>query len=73
MDRVMKPALDAKAGIPFYWLIDIANGLTVTTYQIDPEDGVYQPTGTFAGEDVIRLEEPWPIEIPVRAIRPRNL
>jgi Uma2 family endonuclease len=73
MDRVMKPALYAKAGIPFYWLIETINGLTVTTYQIDHEDGVYQPTGTFSDEDVIQLDEPWPIEIPVRAIRPRNL
>ncbi|MDI6098607.1 Uma2 family endonuclease [Actinoplanes sp. NEAU-A12] len=73
MDRVMKPALYAKAGIPFYWLIETANGLTVTTYRIDQEDGVYQPTGTFTDSDTIRLDEPWPLEIPVTTIRPRNL
>jgi Uma2 family endonuclease len=33
MDRVMKPALYAKAGIPFYWLVETDGGLTVHNLQ----------------------------------------
>jgi Uma2 family endonuclease len=71
MDRVMKPALYAKAGIPFYWMIEIDGGLTVHTYKLDFEDEVYQPSGTFT--DAIKIDEPWRIEIPIAGLRPRNL
>lgn len=72
MDRVTKPALYAKAGIPFYWLIETTGELTVTTYELDTSDGVYRPSGTFADDDTIRLDQPWPMEIPMSVIRPRN-
>jgi Uma2 family endonuclease len=71
MDRVMKPTLYAKAGIPFYWMIEIAGELTVHTFKIDAEDEVYQPSGTFT--EVIKLDEPWPIDIPMKRLRPRHL
>jgi Uma2 family endonuclease len=71
MDRVMKPALYAKAGIPFYWMIEIEGGITVHTYKLDFTDEVYQPSGTFT--DAIKIDEPWRIEIPIASLRPRNL
>lgn len=71
MDRVMKPALYAKAGIPFYWMIETDNGLVVHTYQLDHRDEIYQPVGSF--DETITLDEPWKIEIPLSRIRPRHL
>ncbi|MGA5301205.1 Uma2 family endonuclease [Nucisporomicrobium flavum] len=71
MDRVMKPALYAKAGIPHYWLVETQGGLVVQTYRLDPEDEVYHPSGTFT--DVIEIAEPWQMEIPVARLRPRHL
>jgi Uma2 family endonuclease len=71
MDRVMKPALYAKAGIPFYWMIEIDGGIAVHTYKLDFTDEVYQPSGTFT--DAIKVDEPWRIEIPIAGLRPRNL
>ena len=71
MDRVMKPSLYAKAGIPYYWMIEIDGGITVHTYKLEFEDEVYQPSGTFT--DTIRIDEPWRIEIPIAGLRPRNL
>ena len=70
MDRVMKPALYAKAGIPFYWAIEIDGGLTVNTYSLETEDEVYQPSGTFT--DAIDIDQPWRIEIPIAGLLPRN-
>jgi Uma2 family endonuclease len=71
MDRVMKPALYAKAGIAHYWLVEIEGGLTVQTYRLNTEDEVYEPSGTFT--DVIDLDQPWKIQIAVSSLRPRNL
>lgn len=71
MDRVMKPALYAKAGIPFYWLVETDGGLTVHTYKLEFEDEVYRPSGTFT--ETIKIDEPWRIDIPLARLRPRHL
>ena len=71
MDRVMKPALYAKAGIPFFWLVETEGGLSVQTYRLEPDEEVYQPSGTFTDE--IRLDQPWEIKIPIASLRPRNM
>jgi Uma2 family endonuclease len=71
MDRVMKPTLYAKAGIPSYWMIEIDGGLTVHTYQLEREDEVYQPSGTFT--DAIKVDQPWQIDLPMKRLRPRYL
>jgi Uma2 family endonuclease len=71
MDRVMKPALYAKAGIPYYWLVETDGGLTVHTYTLEFQDEVYQPSGTFT--QTIKIDHPWRIEIPIARLRPRHL
>ncbi|MBM2619117.1 Uma2 family endonuclease [Actinoplanes sp. LDG1-06] len=72
-DQVKKPKYYALAGIPFYWLIKTSDGLTVTAYELDTETRTYEPIGIFRGDDTIRLDRPWPVEIPLSTIRPRNL
>jgi Uma2 family endonuclease len=71
MDRVMKPALYAKAGIPSYWLVETEGEFKVHTYQLDLEDEIYTPSGSFT--DVIEVDQPWRIEIPMARLRPRHL
>lgn len=70
IDRVLKPALYAKAGIPHLWLIETDGGISVQTYTLDRDAEVYEPSGSFT--EVIRTGEPWPIEIPIAGLRPRN-
>lgn len=70
-DRVAKPAQYAAAGIPLYWRIDIADGITVNTFQLNASAGVYTPSGEFT--DVIRVDEPWLIELAISEITPRKL
>jgi Uma2 family endonuclease len=70
MDRVLKPALYAKAGIPHYWLIETDGGITVQTHRLDGTAGVFEASGSFT--DVVRVDEPWHIEIPIAGLRPRN-
>ena len=71
MDRITKPALFAKAGIPYYWVIETDGGFLVRTYKLNFEDEVYQPSGTFT--DALKTDEPWRIEIPLTRLRPRHL
>ena len=70
IDRVLKPALYAKAGIPYYWLIETDDAITVHTYRLGSDAGVYELSGTFT--DVIKTDGPWPIELPIAGLRPRN-
>lgn len=71
MDRVTKPALYAKAGIPYYWMIETEGGIAVHTYKLEFTDEVYQPSGTF--RDVVKVDEPWRSEVPLARLRPRHL
>jgi Uma2 family endonuclease len=69
MDRVMKPALYAKAGIPSYWRIERdADGVGVHTYQLDEAGEVYVPSGKFS--DIIRVDQPWMIRLHISDIMP---
>lgn len=71
MDRITKPALYAKAGVPYYWRIETEGGIVVHTYQIDPAEEVYRSTGEFA--DVLDVTQPWPITLPLARLAPRYL
>lgn len=70
MDHVMKPALYAEAGIPLYWCIDTRGEVTVHTHRLKGDADVYAPTGTFT--DVIALDQPWEIWLPVAKIAGRR-
>jgi Uma2 family endonuclease len=47
MDRIMKPALYAQAGIPYFWRVETEAGLRVATYRLDTGTDVYSSTGEF--------------------------
>lgn len=71
MDRITKPVLYAKAGIPYFWRIETSDGIAVDTYKINPESEAYLPVGTYS--DIIKIDEPWPIEISVNHLIPSFL
>jgi Uma2 family endonuclease len=71
MDRITKPALYAKAGIPYYWRIETEGGIVVHTYKIDPEEEVYYSIGEFA--EVLDVTQPWPIKLSLARLMPRYL
>lgn len=70
LDRFAKPALYAEAGIPYYWRIETAGGIEVHTYRLDVS-GTYVQSGVFA--KVVDLAEPWPINLQLSEITPRQL
>ncbi|MCM4081931.1 Uma2 family endonuclease [Paractinoplanes hotanensis] len=73
IDSVIKPAYCAEAGIPFYWLVETKDGITVSVYELNRDEKIYEPLETFSGDDTIVLDRPWRIEIPLSSVRPRNL
>jgi Uma2 family endonuclease len=68
MDRVTKPALYAQAGIPCYWRIETEGDISVATYRLDIGTDVYTASGQFT--DVIRVDEPFPISLPIATFAP---
>jgi Uma2 family endonuclease len=66
IDRLLKPALYAAAGIPFYWRIETKDGVVVHTQRLDPTEKVYVPTGEHA--TTIEVDEPWPISVRISDI-----
>ncbi|HWG99932.1 MAG TPA: Uma2 family endonuclease [Pilimelia sp.] len=71
MDRVLKPALYAQAGIPHFWRVETECGLTVHTYTLDAPRESYAETGAWT--DVVDVAEPWPIKLPTSRLTPRFL
>jgi Uma2 family endonuclease len=72
-DSLTKPTGYAQAGIPFFWLIETRNDLEIIAFALNQSTKEYEEVATFSGNDTIRLEQPWPIEIPLASVRPRNL
>jgi Uma2 family endonuclease len=62
-DRLLKPALYADAGIPSYWRID-PDGPTIqaAVYQLTP-GGTYRQDQTIEGDELIKLDAPYPIRL----------
>ncbi|MFI6822195.1 Uma2 family endonuclease [Micromonospora sp. NPDC050187] len=71
IDRVLKPALYAQAGIPYYWRVEVeGDEIVVYTSRIDPVDEVYTETGRWT--KVVDTGEPFPVNLPIARITPRG-
>ncbi len=71
IDRVLKPALYAQAGIPYYWRVETEDGsLEVVTHRIDAVNEVYAETGRWT--KFVDTGEPFPINLPISRITPRS-
>ncbi|MET7751065.1 Uma2 family endonuclease [Micromonospora sp. NPDC005367] len=71
IDRVLKPALYAQAGIPFYWRVETDDGtLEIVTYRIDAVNEVYTETGRWT--KFVDTGEPFPINLPLARITTRG-
>ncbi|RKN13241.1 Uma2 family endonuclease [Micromonospora musae] len=71
IDRVLKPALYAQAGIPFYWRVETEDGaLEIVTYRIDAVNEVYTETGRWT--KFVDTGEPFPINLPISRITLRG-
>ncbi|MFC7567096.1 Uma2 family endonuclease [Actinomadura namibiensis] len=66
-DRMRKPQLYAKAGIPHFWRVEEQNGYPVVyVYELDPSTGQYVATGVH--RDSLRVSVPFDIELDLKEI-----
>lgn len=65
-DRVVKRDEYADAGIPYYWIVDIAEPVSVVACHLAGEFG-YADGGEVTG--VFRTEEPFPFELDLNTLR----
>jgi Uma2 family endonuclease len=70
MDRIMKPALYAEAGIPYFWRVETDGGVRVATYRLDAGTDVYALTGEF--DDVIDVSQPFAMSLRIAAFAGRR-
>jgi Uma2 family endonuclease len=64
MDRLLKPAHYAAAGIPFYWRIQLEPEPTLIAHEAAGD--TYRVTGEYTG--VVALEAPWPVGFDLREL-----
>jgi Uma2 family endonuclease len=70
MDRLVKPAVYAKAGIPTYWLVEPGPGdPSLTEYVRDGAD--YRLVRRVIG--VFRTDDPWPVTIDLSAFATKGV
>jgi Uma2 family endonuclease len=63
IDRILKPAQYAAAGIPHYWRVELAPRLVVVTYELG---GEYQETGKHV--TALNVDRPGPIKIDLASL-----
>ncbi|MDX6200328.1 MAG: hypothetical protein QOJ79_3479 [Actinomycetota bacterium] len=65
MDRVLKPAEYAAAGVPFFWRVEIEPSVEVIGYEL--ADGAYRETAR-ATQGSVAMPAPYPLVIDVDAL-----
>jgi Uma2 family endonuclease len=62
MDRVVKPAKYAAAGVPAYWRVE-TDPVSLTAYTLVPGDDVYTEQGSWSVGEVAHLDQPFPVTV----------
>jgi Uma2 family endonuclease len=69
VDLLLKPGVYQEGGVVSYWLVD-PDQPSVTVLELDGA-GRYQQVGFASGEQVLRVQRPFPVElIPARLVDP---
>ncbi|HEU5002481.1 MAG TPA: Uma2 family endonuclease [Actinomycetota bacterium] len=67
-DRLTKPALYARAGVPLYWRVEPDEGPSVTVYQLDGHE--YIQSAMARPGRLLAVTKPFPISLDPAALRP---
>jgi len=60
-DRIIKPAVYAEQGIPFYWRIEAEPRLLC--HRLNPATGSYVRSRELTPGEKAELTEPWPLTV----------
>lgn len=67
-DRLTKPSLYARAGIPSFWRVELEEGPGVLTYGLD--EGAYVETASARPGQRLVLDQPFPVSMDPGDLRP---
>jgi Uma2 family endonuclease len=67
MDRLVKPAKYAAAGIPAFWRVE-TDPVGLTVYRLPMGAGAYAEIGTWGAGEVAEIAEPFPVRIDLAAL-----
>lgn len=67
-DRFTKPAVYARAGIGYFWRVELEDGPVIAVYRLEGHDYVAQASAG-SGEQLI-VEDPFPVSIDPAALTP---
>ncbi|WP_166346855.1 Uma2 family endonuclease [Phytoactinopolyspora limicola] len=65
LDRLLKPAKYAAAGIPAFWLVETEPRASLTAFTLTDDATVYTEVGTWMVGEVAHLTEPFQVDIPI--------
>jgi Uma2 family endonuclease len=69
VDLLLKRGVYEESGVPAYWLVDPAEP-SVTVLELD-DDGRYREVSVARGDESVRLERPFPVElVPAALVAP---
>ncbi|MGH9064573.1 MAG: Uma2 family endonuclease, partial [Acidimicrobiales bacterium] len=67
-DRLTKPAIYARAGIEFYWRVELDEGPTIVAHRL--HRGAYVEQASASAVERLVLDEPFPIALEPGDLRP---
>ncbi len=68
MDRLTKPALYARGGIPSFWRVELDEGPAIVAYSL--ERGGYVEVGSARPGDLLVADRPFPVSVDPGSLRP---
>jgi Uma2 family endonuclease len=67
-DRITKPAVYARAGIPHYWRLESGDEGELALYVYRLAGDVYTEAACFRGDDRVEIDEPLRLRFPLAAL-----
>lgn len=64
MDRILKPAKYAAAGIAAHWRVE-TDPVSLTAYELRAGETAYTEVGTWNRGEIARLDQPFPVEVEI--------
>jgi Uma2 family endonuclease len=70
IDRLVKPAEYAAAGIPAYWRVETDDVVAVTAYALRDGDAAYTEVGTWHEGETLEVAQPFALRVAVDELVP---
>ncbi|SEF16215.1 Endonuclease, Uma2 family (restriction endonuclease fold) [Jiangella alba] len=70
IDRILKPAKYAEAGIPHFWRVELQPELSLTAYALPDGARTYTEVGTWAAGQTAPIRAPFEVDIEIAELAP---